>query len=66
MRMTMYDQVGHVETSADTEEKDAIGQLWEARSKGRCVFVLATKDRMSNTIAAAVKLHEGGHEEEDG
>ena len=48
-RVTTHDLVGRLETSADTEEKDTIGQLWAARSKGRCGFVLAT---MKNLQAA--------------
>lgn len=30
--------------SADTKEKKALGELWEARSKGRCIFRLAGQD----------------------
>jgi len=44
----------HIDTSADTQEKVAIGQLWEAGSKGLCVFRLATKDSFAQTIRAAV------------
>ena len=33
--MTMYDLLGQIDTSADTEEKNTIGQLWASRSKGR-------------------------------
>ena len=35
---------GHLMDSKDTEEKKTIGELWEARSKGRCVFRLVGKD----------------------
>ena len=41
---------GHLKTSADTEEKDAIGQLWAARSKGQCLFLLTTKKSMRNSL----------------
>ena len=43
----------HLETSADTAEKDAIGQLWAARSKGQCVFLMATKKNMRHVIGQA-------------
>jgi type III restriction enzyme len=46
---------GHLETSADTEEKDAIGQLWAARSKGQCVFRLVTKSRMANDLHSVIR-----------
>ncbi|MGB2774392.1 MAG: restriction endonuclease subunit R, partial [Anaerolineae bacterium] len=29
-------------TSADAEEKRAIGAVWESRSNGRCLFVMPT------------------------
>ncbi len=29
-------------TSADAEEKRAIGAVWESRSRGRCLFVMPT------------------------
>lgn len=44
----------HLESSDDTTEKKAIGELWEARSKGACIFRLITKETL-NEIAAAVK-----------
>ena len=46
---------GHLESNDDTQEKDTIGQLWEARSKGLCVFRLATKKNMRDTLLAAVR-----------
>jgi len=49
----------HIETSRDTEEKDAIGQLWQARSKGLCLFRLATKDNMREEIIGAVRRPHG-------
>jgi type III restriction enzyme len=49
----------HLETSADTEEKDTIGQLWAARSNGQCVFVLATRNRLAVSLREAVNAHEG-------
>jgi type III restriction enzyme len=45
----------HLETGDDTTQKQAIGQLWEARSKGLCVFRLATKKDMSEVIRGAVR-----------
>ncbi len=43
----------HLETSEDTKEKETIGQLWEARSKGMCAFRLATKKNMRDVILEA-------------
>ncbi|MCD4823866.1 MAG: hypothetical protein K8S55_04615 [Phycisphaerae bacterium] len=45
----------HLETSEDTKEKETIGQLWEARSKGMCVFRLATKKNMREAIRDATR-----------
>lgn len=45
----------HLETSADTEEKDAIGQLWAARSKGQCAFLLATKKNLQESLSTAMR-----------
>lgn len=33
---------GHLYTADDAEEKRAIGAVWEARSSGRCLFVMPT------------------------
>ena len=38
----------------DTSEKEQLGQLWEARSKGLCVFRLITKANMKTEIPSAV------------
>ena len=38
---------------ADSAEKDALGQLWEARSKGLCVFRTVTKKDMPSRIREA-------------
>jgi len=38
----------------DTREKDAIGQLWEARSNGLCIFRLVTRDKMQQSLREAV------------
>ena len=40
----------------DTSEKEALGQLWEARSKGLCVFRLITKANMKTEILSAVRI----------
>ena len=39
----------------DTSEKEQLGQLWEARSKGLCVFRLITKANMKTAIPSAVR-----------
>jgi len=39
----------------DTSEKEQLGQLWEERSKGLCVFRLITKANVKSEIASAVK-----------
>ena len=44
----------HLESTEDTAEKEAIGQLWQARSKGQCVFVLATRRNMQTAVKNAV------------
>jgi len=39
--------------SADTKEKKTVGELWEARSKGKCLFRMATAanlDRLENLV----------------
>lgn len=33
---------GHIEDTADSREKRALGELWEARSSGTCLFVMPT------------------------
>ena len=45
---------GHLETSKDTEEKNSLGQLWQARSKGLCAFRLVTKSSLREEILEAV------------
>lgn len=45
---------GHLEDTPDTQEKTAIGQLWEARSGGGCLFRLATKGTFADAIRTAV------------
>ncbi len=49
----------HLETSEDTKEKDAIGQLWAVRSKGQCLFLLVTKKTMREDLLAAVRRSSG-------
>ena len=36
----------------DTEEKNAVGQLWEARSNGMCIFRLVGKDNYQAALHA--------------
>lgn len=38
----------------DTSEKEVIGQLWAARSKGHCLFALATKKNMDTEIRKVI------------
>lgn len=33
----------HLVTNEDSKNKDAIGQLWEKSSNGKCLFIMATK-----------------------
>jgi type III restriction enzyme len=42
------------EDTSDTEEKEAIGRLWEARSNGACIFRLVTKADMETKLSQAV------------
>jgi type III restriction enzyme len=41
-------------TTDDTKEKRMLGELWEARSNGLCVFRLVGIDDMESAIRAAV------------
>ena len=45
---------GHLESGSDAAEKDALGQLWEARGKGLCLFRMVTKRDMQSRIREAV------------
>ena len=38
----------------DTKEKRALGELWEARSKGSCLFCLVGRTDMDNAIREAI------------
>lgn len=38
----------------DTKEKKALGELWETRSKGRCIFRLVGRTQMQELLAHAV------------
>jgi len=42
-------------TTDDTKEKRAIGELWEARSKGRGIFRLVSAGNFSTELAKAVQ-----------
>lgn len=41
-------------TTDDTKEKKALGELWEARSKGRCIFRLVGRADLDQALKAAV------------
>ncbi len=45
----------HLLTSEDTQEKRMVGELWEARSGGSCLFRLVGKDDMEASIRSAVR-----------
>ena len=45
----------HLGSREDTTEKEAIGQLWEARSNGLCSFRPATKKNMREAILETVR-----------
>jgi type III restriction enzyme len=43
-------------TNDDTREKDDIGRVWAAASKGRCVFAMVTDtERAGKSVAAQLK-----------
>jgi type III restriction enzyme len=42
----------HLETGEDTAEKRRIGELWEARSDGQCIFRLVTKEDYERQLRA--------------
>ena len=43
----------HLYESADSEEKRAVGKVWESRSGGHCIFVMPTEGDFSSIAAAA-------------
>ena len=44
---------GHLFDGIDSEEKRAVGAIWESRSEGRCLFVMPTGGDFS-TVAAKI------------
>jgi len=44
--------------SADTKEKKMVGELWEARSGGRCIFRLVGRENMDSVLREAVATRE--------
>ena len=45
----------HLVTNEDSKNKDAIGQLWEKSSNGKCLFIMATKkDDKGLTLAEQI------------
>jgi type III restriction enzyme len=40
--------------SPDTGEKKILGELWEARSKGHCIFTLVGRDNMEQSLRKAL------------
>jgi len=47
---------GFLLTGDDTKEKLAVGRLWEARSKGRCAFLLLTVNDFEPRLRACVGI----------
>lgn len=45
----------HLYESADSEEKRAVGKVWESRSGGRCLFVMPTEGDFASIAAATEK-----------
>ncbi|QJT09416.1 DEAD/DEAH box helicase [Oceanidesulfovibrio marinus] len=46
----------HIQDTADTREKDNIGKLWEAKSGGRCLFLLGVnEDEAGRDIFAQIQ-----------
>jgi type III restriction enzyme len=45
--------------SQDTREKRIIGEIWEARSRGRCLFRLVSSDDMRDELQRAVSSASG-------
>ena len=41
--------------TADTRERAMIGIIWEARSKGRCIFRVVGKSDFEAQITAAIR-----------
>ena len=46
---------GYIATAADAKEKKAVGEMWAAKSGGRCVFVMPT-NRDWKAISSALLL----------
>ncbi len=44
-----------IATSEDTAEKEQLGRLWAAKSDGRCLFVLATREDYPQQIGSAIQ-----------
>jgi hypothetical protein len=42
-------------TTDDTKEKDALGQLWAAKSDGKCLFLLVSDTDCDARIRQAVQ-----------
>jgi type III restriction enzyme len=40
----------HLLTSQDTKEKQAIGEMWEMNSKGKCVFLMVSKEDFQSRL----------------
>jgi type III restriction enzyme len=45
---------GHLADGDDTREKQAVGDLWAARSGGRCIFLLLRKTNMASELRRAL------------
>ena len=46
---------GHLAEGPDAKEKDMIGQVWAARSKGRCVFKTLVRADYQNEIRSVIE-----------
>jgi type III restriction enzyme len=49
----------HLYTAADAEEKRAIGEVWAARSNGKCLFVMPTAKNFAEITAAILTPRAG-------
>ena len=43
-------------TNDDSKEKRALGELWEKRSNGRCLFLFAEKNINGMNVSAQIKM----------
>lgn len=49
----------HLADGEDTREKERVGQLWAARSHGRCLFLLLRKANLASALRHGLTARPG-------